>query len=94
MDKIERKRERLEIIHDILEIIRKNNNSIKVTPLLRYSNLSSNNFKDYLKELKKKNLVKEMIDKKEKKHITLTDNGFKYLEKYDYIKGFINEFNL
>lgn len=94
MDKIERKRERLEIIHDILEIIRNNNNSIKVTPLLRFSNLSSTNFKDYLKELKQKKLIKEIFDKKNKKYITLTDNGFKYLEKYDYIKGFINEFNL
>ncbi len=94
MDKVERKRERLEIIHDILKIISNNNNSIKPTPLLRYSNLSSKSFNDYYKELKDKNLVKEIVDEKERKYVTLTDNGFEFLEKYNYIKGFIEEFNL
>ena len=96
MDEIrtERKRDRLEIIYDILKIIRDNHNSIKPTPLLRYSNLSSVSFNEYLKELKEKNLVKEVIDKKKKKYLTLTDNGFDFIEKYKQIKGFIEEFNL
>ncbi len=94
MDKVDRKRERLEIIHDILKIIRDNNNSIKPTPLLRYSNLSSKSFNDYFAELKEKSLVKEVVDKKRKKYITLTDSGFEFLEKYKQIKGFIEEFNL
>ncbi len=88
------RRDRLEVIHDILKIIQEHHNSIKPTPLLRYSNLSSNSFKDYFKELTQKDLVKEIIDKKGKKFITLTDNGFKYLEKYQTIKGFIKEFDL
>ena len=94
MDKVDRKRERLEIIHDILKIVRDNHNSIKPTPLLRYSNLSSKSFNDYFKELKDKSLVKEVVDKKKKKYVTLTDNGFEFLEKYKQIKGFIDEFNL
>jgi predicted transcriptional regulator len=94
MDKIERKRDRLEIIYDMLKIIRDNHNSIKPTPLLRYSNLSSKSFSEYYPELLKKELIKEIIDNKGKKYITLTDNGFKYLEKYKLIHGFINEFNL
>ena len=94
MDKVERKRDRLEIIHDILKIVRDNNNSIKPTPLLRYSNLSSRSFNEYFVELKDKALLKEVIDKKRKKYITLTDNGFEFLEKYKQIKGFIDEFNL
>jgi predicted transcriptional regulator len=89
-----RKRDRLEILHDILKIIRDNNNSIKPTPLLRYSNLSSQNFKEYLKELKSKDFVREIIDKKKRTHLSLTDTGFSYLEKYSQIKGFIEEFNL
>jgi predicted transcriptional regulator len=91
---MERKRDRLEVIYDILKIIQKHNNSIKPTPLLRYSNLSSKSFSDYLKELKKKELVKVLMDKKDKKHITLTDKGFKYLEKYNMITSFIEEFEL
>ena len=88
------RRNRLEIIRDILDIIRKNNNSIKPTPLLRYSNLSSQSFSDYYQELIKKKFIKEAKDKDDKKYITLTDNGFKYLEKYQTIIEFIDEFNL
>ena len=89
-----RKRDRLEVIHDILKIISNNQNSIKPTPLLRYSNLSSQRFSKYHKELLQKELIKEILDKKNKKFITLTDKGFKYLEKYNTILGFIEEFEL
>lgn len=89
-----KKRERLEVIYDMLKIIRDKNNSIKPTPLLRYSNLSSQRFGEYYAELLKKKLVKEIEDKKGRKHITLTDKGFTYLEKYRVITGFIDEFDL
>ncbi len=89
-----KKRERLEVIYDILKVIQKHNNSIKPTPLLRYSNLSSQSFSEYLKELFKKEFVREERDKKGRKYITLTDKGFKYLEKYKLILGFIDEFEL
>ncbi|MBE0523764.1 MAG: winged helix DNA-binding protein [Methanosarcinales archaeon] len=94
MDQIKRKRDRLEVIYDILKIIRHHNNSIKPTPLLRYSNLSSQSFSEYLNELLEKGLLKEIIDEKGKKFLTLTDKGFKYLEKYKLILGFIEEFEL
>ena len=88
-----RRRDRLEVIYDILEIINKNHNSIKPTPLLRKSNLSSQSFAEYFEELTKKQFVKEIEDKKSK-FITLTDKGFKFLEKYRMILGFIEEFDL
>ncbi len=93
MDKM-RKRDRLEVIHDILKIISEKHNSIKPTPLLRFSNLSSKSFSEYYQELLKKELIKEILDKKGKKFITLSDKGFKYLEKYKMIIGFIDEFEL
>lgn len=93
MDKI-RKRDRIEVIHDILKIIRDHQNSIKPTPLLRQANISSQSFSEYYKELISKELIKEIIDKKERKFITLTDKGFKFLEKYQLILGFIDEFEL
>ncbi len=89
-----RKRDRLGVIYDILRIIRANYNSIRPTPLLRYSNLSSQSFSEYYHELLEKGFVKEVTDKKGKKYITLTDKGFKYLEKYKLILGFVNEFEL
>lgn len=91
---MQKKRDRLEVIYDILKIIRDHNNSIKPTPLLRYSNLSSQRFSGYQKELFDKEFIKEILDKKGRKHITLTDKGFKFLEKYQVILGFIDEFEL
>lgn len=88
------KRERLEVIYDILKIVRDNNNSIKPTPLLRFSNLSFNSYNLYHTELIDKGFIKEVEDKKKKKYITLTDKGFKYLDKYKLIKGFIDDFDL
>jgi predicted transcriptional regulator len=94
MDKIKRKRERLEMIFDILTIIRAHQNSIKPTPLLRQSNLSSQSFTEYLNELLEKDLIKEITDENERKSLTLTDKGFSYLDKYKLILGFIEEFEL
>ena len=89
-----KKRDRLEVIYDILNVIKEKNNSIKPTPLLRYSNLSSQRFNEYFKELIEKELIREEIDEKKRKYITLTDNGFKYLNKYKMIIGFIEDFDL
>lgn len=91
---MKRKRDRLEVIYDILKIIRHYNNSIRPTPLLRYSNLSSQSFSEYVSELLEKGFIKEIIDEKGRKFFTLTDKGFEYLEKYKLIIGFIDEFEL
>ena len=89
-----KKRDRLKVIYDILNLIKQNKNSIKPTPLLRYSNLSSQSFSEYFKELKDRKLIKESKDKKGKKFITLTDKGFEYLSKYMAITNFIDKFEL
>ena len=94
MDKMTRKRDRLEIIYNFLKIISAHQNSIKSTPLLRKVNLSSQSFNEYYNELLDKGFIKEIWDKKKKKYITLTDTGFNYLTKYKYILGFIDEFEL
>jgi predicted transcriptional regulator len=87
------KRGKLEIIKDILEIIKANHNSIKPTPLLRKSNISSARFKEYFSELIEKDFVHE-IDHKGEKFLSLTDKGFLFLEKYKTIISFIEEFEL
>ncbi|MBU0466782.1 MAG: winged helix-turn-helix transcriptional regulator [Nanoarchaeota archaeon] len=85
------KRNKLEIIKDILKIIQ-NNHSIKPTPLLRRSNVSSSRFKEYYLELLEKEFIKETSGKN--KQITLTKKGYRYLEKYSAIINFIDEFEL
>jgi predicted transcriptional regulator len=87
------KRGKLEIIKDILEVIRDNHNSIKFTPLLRKSNLSSKRFKEYYSEMNEKGFIKE-ITNKNNKFLSLTDKGFEYLEKFKVIIGFLDEFDL
>lgn len=89
-----KRRERLEVIYDLLVIVRDNHNGIKPTPLLRYSNLSPNSFSEYYQELLSKGFIKELIDSKDAKYITLTDKGFRYLEKYKYILELLDEFEL
>ncbi|MGV8087311.1 MAG: winged helix-turn-helix domain-containing protein [Candidatus Woesearchaeota archaeon] len=89
-----KKRDRLEVIFDILKNISDEHNSIRSTPLLRKSNLSSNSFNEYYHELISKEFVKEIKDKKGIKYITLTDKGYRFLEKYRMIKGLIEEFEL
>ena len=88
-----KKRDRLGVIFDLLKVISDHNN-IKPTPLLRRSNLSSQRFSEYLNEMLKKGFIREALDNKNKKFYTLTDKGFRYLEKYKTILGFIEEFEL
>jgi predicted transcriptional regulator len=86
------KRARLEIRKDILTIIQKNHNEIKFTPLLRQSNISSSRFREYFDDLLKKGFIKEISEKE--KYISLTEKGYKFLEKYKTIISFIDEFEL
>ena len=88
------KRGKLEIIKDILEIIKNNRNSIKPTPLLRRSNMSSSRFKEYFSEMIEKGFIQEIIDNKGENFISLTEKGNKFLEKYKTIISFIEEFEL
>ena len=88
-----KKRDRLEIIKDILIII-KENNTIRPTPLLRKANISSGRSVEYFNELIKKRFIEEKIDKDGNKFISLREKGLKFLEKYKTIIEFIDEFEL
>jgi predicted transcriptional regulator len=89
-----KKRNRLEIIYDILDIIRDHGNSIKPTPLLRFSNMSTQRFEEYYRELIQKGFIREAEDKKGRRVITLSDKGYGFLQKYNAIKEFVDEFEL
>ncbi len=88
------KRDKLEIIKDILKVIKDNRNHIKMTPLLRKSNLSSKRFAKYKEELLKRELIKEVENKKSGRKIIITEKGMAFLEKYRVIINFVEEFNL
>ena len=87
------KREKLEIIQDILKTIKKNKNDIKPTPLLRKTNISSARFKTYYNDLTKRELIK-VYQNKNSQTISLTNKGEQFLKKYQTIISFIEEFGI
>jgi predicted transcriptional regulator len=91
-----KKRERLDVIKDILQTI-KDNRQIKPTRLLYASNLSPQMFKGYVQELMEKKFIKLDIDGKEgkeKKSFSLTPKGQSFLQEYKVIENFIENFGL
>jgi len=88
-----KKRERLDVIRDILKAIRENR-EIKPTRLLYASNLSPQMFKEYIGELLEKEFIKESTDKDDKKRFVLAKKGQDFLVEYRVIENFIENFGL
>ena len=88
-----KKRERLEVIRDIIITISRTR-EIKPTRLLYASNLSPQMFKEYISELIEKKFIKLEIDKKDKKFFSLTKKGQDFLQEYKVIENFIENFGL
>ena len=88
-----KKRNKLEIIRDILQIIQKKSGKIKPTHVLYKSNLSYQMMTDYIDELIQGGFINEKITGKNKTYI-ITDKGNKYLEKYRLIMEFTDSFGL
>jgi predicted transcriptional regulator len=87
-----KKRERLEVIKDILEVIR-NSRQIKPTRLLYSSNLSPQMFKEYVNELITKGFIKLEIND-DKKNFIITKKGNDFLQEYKVIESFVRNFGL
>ena len=90
---MERKRNKLEVIRDILNVIRNKNGRIKPTHILYKSNLSHQMMKEYLGELMAKGFVEETTFKKNKAY-SVTNKGISYLEEYNTIVNFTSSFGL
>ncbi len=88
-----KKRNRLEIIRDILNVIRNRNGKIKPTHILYKSNLSHDMMESYLKEL----ILKKFVicnELKKGKTYGITDRGIEYLSRYGVISEFTRSFGL
>jgi predicted transcriptional regulator len=86
------RREKLDIIKDILEAIRDKGGTIKPTHLLYKSNLSHDSMKRYVGDLMEKEMVAEVQEKKSTKKYTITDKGLKFLSDYQQVKVFQESF--
>lgn len=89
---MKKKRERFEVIYDILSTVRSKRN-IGPTRLLQLSNLSPKMFRDYIKELKSTGLLEEKIIENKKRY-HLTDKAYIFLEKYDIFINFVDNLGL
>jgi predicted transcriptional regulator len=90
---MEKKRNRLEVIRDILLVIQSKNGRIKPTQILYKSNLSHFMMKDYLGDLIKQGLIKETSSSSGRTY-AITEKGMKYLSEYRTISNFMESFGL
>lgn len=88
------RRNKLEIIHDILKSIHDKGGAIKPTHLLYKSNLSHQRMKEYVEELKSKNLIDEEIKENDKHVFVLTEQGYEFLANFRRLKEFTDMFGL
>ena len=88
-----RKRERSDIILDMLVSIQEKGGRIKPTHLMYKANLAHQQMRLYLEELIEKNLVKRVKDNSYE-YLILTDSGLKLIEKIRQMKEFEKTFGL
>jgi len=91
--KMKIKRERLQIIQDILKVIQGRNGKIKPTHIMYKANLSHQMLDEYLKYLVSTEFIKESESGKGKTY-ALTQKGFDYINKYELIVRFVESFGL
>jgi len=87
------KRDRLEIINDILVSIQGKGGKIKPTHLLYKSNLSYVKMKEYLDELMKNDMVVQEEEGKNKFYL-ITDKGHQFVAEFRKIRNFSESFGL
>jgi len=86
------KRNRLEVIRDILEILQKNR-QVKITHLIYKANLSNNSIKPYMEYLLKNGFMQEVSDR-DKKFFKITPKGNEFLIEFSKMKIFSESFGL
>lgn len=87
------KRDRLQVIHDILKAIQDKNGLIKPTHILYKANLSSQMLSEYLRDLIEREFIVETPTTRGRTY-SLTEKGFHYLREYKTIVEFIDVFGL
>ncbi|MEX0932511.1 MAG: winged helix-turn-helix domain-containing protein [Candidatus Pacearchaeota archaeon] len=90
---MEKKRNRTDILNDMLRILKDSRGKIKRTHLMYKANLSHKQLKLYLYELQRNKLVE---DRKEGKtsFIAITKKGMEFIIQYSQMKEFEKTFGL
>jgi predicted transcriptional regulator len=88
------KRSHIDIIYDILSVLRDKKDPVVPTHLLYKSNLSHDRLKKYVEELGQKGFIQEVQDKRGKKRYQLTEAGYKFLQGFGQLREFTKSFGL
>ena len=88
---MQKKRDRIDILLDMLISVREKGGTIKPTHLMYKANLAHRQLKSYLEELLEKNFV-EKITKSDYDYIIITDKGLRFIEKIHEMKSFEETF--
>ncbi|HLA23242.1 MAG TPA: winged helix-turn-helix domain-containing protein [Candidatus Nanoarchaeia archaeon] len=90
---MERKRTRMDIMHDILKSVQDKGGEIKKTHLMYKANLSHNQMKIYLNELMNSGLL-ESKNSEKKNSIIITKKGRNFFSQYKQVMEFEKTFGL
>lgn len=94
MERTPGRRDKLEIIHDILKVMQdKREGKIKPTHLMYKSNLSHQRMKEYVEELKDKEMIKE-VNEEGKQYFIITDKGHDFLANFKKLREFTDVYGL
>lgn len=87
-----KKRTKIEIIRDVLEVLKKNK-QVKITHIIYKSNLTNNSVKPILENLLENQLVQKKTEK-EKTFFSITKKGEEFLEEFSKIKVFSDAYGI
>ncbi len=85
---MKKKRNKLEIVYDIMRAIMDQKNRVRPTQILYKSNLSHKMLVEYINELVGKGLIEE-VEEDKKRYYCLTKKGFRFIEDYEKVKAFM-----
>ena len=87
-----KKRNRLSIMQDILLFISEKKGLAKPTNILYKSNLSYQMLTEYLTELISKGMIKEINSPDKKRTYSITERGINFLRDYKVIQKFMESY--
>ncbi len=91
---MQKKRDRSDIVADIMAAIVNKGGEIKPTHLMYKSNLSHGQMVLYLEDLIKNNLIAKIKKPTGYEYIIITDKGYEFVEKLKAVKEFEKTFGL
>ncbi len=86
-------RSRIRIIADVLQVLESSDSGVKISELVRKSNVPYVRLEDIIEELIEKGLIKQVQDEEGQKYV-ITQLGIRFLNEYRKFSKFAENFGL